>query len=883
VKDLAKMKFRGSFRDYQQKVLDNSRRHLSDGRIHIVAAPGSGKTILGLELIRRQNAPALILSPSVTIRQQWGQRFSESFLPEGENEADYISYDLRSPSLLTSITYQALHAAFTRTELQGDEDSELENEADADYSGFDLLGTVKKAGIRTLCLDEAHHLKSEWQRALEGFIEKLGEVKIIALTATPPYDSTPAEWSRYIGVCGEIDEEIFVPQLVKQKTLCPHQDFVYLSFPTEEEQELLQSYRNNAEQTLRELMADGSIEAALDETVMPADDFILENSDSLAALLSLADRCGRTFPENITKAVCGLKGLPEFNLETAEKALTLMCAYPELFGGENAERVKSRLSQSGLMERRRVCLTVNDKLSRTLAASAGKLQSINSIIASAAVARPEGMHLLILTDYIKRGLKKTVGTDEKLSSLGTVPIFESVRREFSKKLSVAMLSGTMVIIPDAITESVCAIAEKMKVSADVKPIDNTEHSEIIFSGSNKNKVAVLTEAFENDLIDVLIGTKSLLGEGWDSPCIDELILASCVGSFMLSNQMRGRAIRTDKRRPEKCANIWHLVTLTPDMPDSELSPEYGEDELHGSDWDSVRRRFDGFLAPAYTGSTVESGIGRLSFIAPPYDEKGIEAINAKMLSASVNREETKQKWDSALRDKNAERVMSVCEIPEAAAPESKMLGAVLGFAVPLAVGTLILIAAKLLGFLSGLFALIVGIAALADALRALPRLKLSTPAKRIKASAECILNTLIEIGAIESRDAELRMRQEDGSVLLCLDNASSHEKDVLTKAVAEYFSAILEPRYLLIKETRIFGRAIKHHADSHACPSAIGSKKENAGLLRKQLSRRFGSCGIFYTKSESGRELLQKCRAEAFLNSTELPVGYKKVAGLEWK
>ena len=70
MKDFSKVNFKWTFRDYQQKVLDNADSHLKDKRIHIVAAPGSGKTILGLELIRRLKAPALVMSPSVSIRQQ---------------------------------------------------------------------------------------------------------------------------------------------------------------------------------------------------------------------------------------------------------------------------------------------------------------------------------------------------------------------------------------------------------------------------------------------------------------------------------------------------------------------------------------------------------------------------------------------------------------------------------------------------------------------------------------------------------------------------------------------------------------------------------------------------------------------------------------------
>ena len=65
--------------------------------------------------------------------------------------------------------------------------------------------------------------------------------------------------------------------------------------------------------------------------------------------------------------------------------------------------------------------------------------------------------------------------------------------------------------------------------------------------------------FEKGLFKVLIATKSLLGEGWDSPCINTLIMASFVGSYVLSNQMRGRAIRFYNQNVNKKANDWHLA------------------------------------------------------------------------------------------------------------------------------------------------------------------------------------------------------------------------------------------------------------------------------------------------------------------------------------
>lgn len=73
------LEFHGTWRSYQARVLQNVSRYLSDDKIHIVAAPGSGKTTLGIELIKRLNANTLILAPSITIREQWAARIQEAF------------------------------------------------------------------------------------------------------------------------------------------------------------------------------------------------------------------------------------------------------------------------------------------------------------------------------------------------------------------------------------------------------------------------------------------------------------------------------------------------------------------------------------------------------------------------------------------------------------------------------------------------------------------------------------------------------------------------------------------------------------------------------------------------------------------------------------
>ncbi|HKE51828.1 MAG TPA: DEAD/DEAH box helicase family protein, partial [Actinomycetes bacterium] len=70
------LQLRGTFRPYQELALAAFERDRAAGRrsTHIVAPPGSGKTVLGLEIIRRLGRPALVLAPTSTIQQQWSDK-----------------------------------------------------------------------------------------------------------------------------------------------------------------------------------------------------------------------------------------------------------------------------------------------------------------------------------------------------------------------------------------------------------------------------------------------------------------------------------------------------------------------------------------------------------------------------------------------------------------------------------------------------------------------------------------------------------------------------------------------------------------------------------------------------------------------------------------
>ena len=77
------LKFKYTWRNYQQKFLDGFQEHIKDGHLHVIAPPGSGKTILGLEILKRIGKPTLVLSPTLTIRNQWRSRLLEFFTVNG--------------------------------------------------------------------------------------------------------------------------------------------------------------------------------------------------------------------------------------------------------------------------------------------------------------------------------------------------------------------------------------------------------------------------------------------------------------------------------------------------------------------------------------------------------------------------------------------------------------------------------------------------------------------------------------------------------------------------------------------------------------------------------------------------------------------------------
>lgn len=877
--------FKGTWRTYQERVLKNVERYLDDGKIHIVAAPGSGKTTLGIELIARMRKPTLILAPSIVIREQWEQRIVEAFLNEGFEAKDYISQDLKNPSYITIVTYQALHSAMTNfsgtlEDEAVDENDNSQMQEEVNYKNFHLVEKMKEIGVEVICLDECHHLRSEWWKALEDFKKQMTDLKTIALTATPPYDSTEAMWNRYIDMCGEIDEEITIPELVKEGSLCPHQDYVYFNYPTKQEEKSIAIFEEKAKSLIEELLQDQQLQSiVLGHPFMmgsESDDVVLDNPAYLASLLIYLNDTNRAFPKRYLKLL-GVKTLPKMEQKWMEILLQqFLYDDMERFSCDDAyrEQLQQRLKQDGLIERRKVVLTNSAEIEKLLLNSKGKAGSIVKIAESEVMSYGKDLRMVILTDYIRKEYMKNIGVEdaEEVPVLGVLPFFELVRRHFSvakEQPRMGVLCGSVVIIPaEAREEVIRLIGDERKVSfSTVGQLAEEDYVQVAMVGNQHILTSVVTEIFRQGYIHILVGTKSLLGEGWDSPCINSLILASFVGSFMLSNQMRGRAIRTMKENPDKTSNIWHLVCLKP--------AQWAQGNVMSEDFCLLERRMDHFLGLHYTEDTIESGMDRLSIVKPPFNKRNIETINRQMLELSRCRFDLRERWTDALEIHEQPEIVAESVVPDRVVTVAVLFEA---FA-DLLLSIIFYVAANVASRCSdanSMVAIVVVCVIIATSILfvAFPKLfMMFSPYKRLKSLGKGIQRAMEEQGLLE--DSRCKVVVEHATPTLhgvYLEGGTSRDKALFAKCVVEFFGKIDNQRYLLVRKHFRNGKNAYY-----AVPEIFAKNKDAAFVFAKCMKRYLGKYELIYTRNEEGRKLLLKGRVHAFANRDDRLLNHKKV------
>ena len=888
------LSFKGEWRAYQKRILEKSESIMADGHIHLVAAPGSGKTTLGIEFIRRNSKPALILVPTVTIRQQWVDRIREAFLDTESLADEMISQNLKQPKTITVATYQALHSAINR--LEGD--AEVEDTDDVvetehfDFKGVDIVKLFKEANLGTLCLDECHHLRNEWWKSLETFRKSFADINVISLTATPPYEGEPALWERYVAMCGEIDEEITVPELVKEGSLCPHQDYVYFSFPTKEEEQQLDQFSTQKRAFLKNLSEDSMFCEAvrtsrvLDGTI--SEDELLNEPKYLSATLIFLRHKGIEFPKHF-RQLLGASLLPTFDLAWFEILLQgMLFDVPHWYdlSEEDLKELKSELKSLGLIDRKQVQLLRNKKIDQLLNQSLGKLNAVREIFKAEHETLGNDLRQLILTDFIRKDFEVHLGNpDVQYNQLGVLPYFEVLRRELVELqlgVPVAVLTGSLVIIPTSVKSRLETLFGADKITFQpVGQLDEKDYVKVRLVGAQHDLVSAVTQLFQEGQIHVVIGTKSLLGEGWDAPCVNSLILASFVGSFMLSNQMRGRAIRIWPENPDKTSSVWHLVSIN--LAEKKLFKKKEDEEdlpigIDSPDMELLQRRMKQFLGLHYNENTIESGVDRLDLGNIEFTKKNLTKLNQETISRSRNREELRERWNESLPLLEDMEVSNEVQVDKAFLPTVLLTDArkILTYAQAIVLTEFIVY--LFLDFVRGPSQLLYPVVLLSLVVLNIVWLRYflyKSPYKRLELFAEAVRKALLLSGHLQTQNCKARVVRGDKDSIQTatyLKGGTLREKELFAQALSEFFAPIENQRYILRATTWV-----NDQTKYFAVPSMFDKRKEDAVAFVANIEKYIGKYEIIYTRNVEGRHILLDARLNALGNKQERTFSKKKV------
>lgn len=896
--DFGAIKFNGKLRPSQiaavsviEPQLDIEGKHL-----HIVAPPGSGKTVLGLyvwsDLVRK---PTLVLSPNSAIQAQWAAR-TDLFNLDGKEE--YISTDSNKPGLLTSLTYQSITMPKRGGEqldqvaielwcesliISGeavDEESaiawikDLEDKNVNYYkdrlsiyrkkvrddfskhgnalwtlseSSRKTLEKLKQVGVELIILDECHHLLHHWGRVLTEVREFFGDPIVLGLTATPPdfqhYHEDDVK--RYQEFFGEIDYEVPVPALVRDANLAPYQDLAFFVRPSQNELEYVAQVDDEFDELLKELHQKQEYENA----ILPLDKWVyraLEERKSPGGKKeswgqftkrnsAFADAARSFLLDSVGSLPQGVPHPPAQMVNEYQNKLVILRPVLDRYvrhglrrsesklDHEKAELVTKRLRMLGTQITETGIRPCASPVGRIMAYASSKIKAISTILSTEMQSLGEDIRAVIITDFEKTSATTLVEGVMDDEAGGAVAAFrQAVQCDNLDLLNPILMTGSTVLVDDDLAEEFLKASnewiKQRKLSITLSDKVLGRYHEIVGKGKDwipRHYSLMITEFFQSGITKCLIGTRGLLGEGWDASRINVLIDLTTVTTSMSINQLRGRSIRLDKQWPEKVANNWDVVCLA-------------EEFTNGfSDYDRFKKKHKQLYGVCDDGA-IEKGVGHVhaafTEAEPEGVSEGMSVFNEDMLRRSMNRTHVRNLWGIGLPF-NAKPTSAV----EAKAGN--------GFGG---------------GFSFG---------------------KEKEPwsdESLIQAISLSVVNSLIHLDIISKNCRAEGGNRGGGWVRLHLENATEEESKLFSECLEEILGTFEKPRYVISRSSKfitdtwltklmpeVIAKFFRPEIDRlvmyHSVPKILASSAERAEVFQKYWNEFVSPSELFYARSKEGR------------------------------
>ncbi len=675
---LSELGFRHPWRTYQRLMLSRVETAISESdqrTFHLVAPPGSGKTIVGIELVRRFAAPAVVFVPTTTIQKQWVGELTMFADPEVARRA--TSMDPERLSAINVLTYQVIStqeragsdlrtAAIDRwvddlvehgqTEDRGAARERIQRMRDNHRGNFrrevsrrvraerrrllrggapvdrflhaNALATLDRLtehGVRTVVLDECHHLLDHWAMVVRALLDRIGDgARVVGLTATLPDPDDRMSYDNYTSLLGDVDFEVPLPAVIKEGDLAPFRDLAWFVRPTERERDVLDDARGAFAAAIGRVLDDARLtDWALDSLLGGGGPD--ERADRLAAELRERPAAAIARVRWLASVDAWPSGLPlpadaegelsfDDQLELVERfGLDVLAVSGEEDDHETLAELRQALRGFGVTLTERGLRHGRSAGDMILAFSAAKDDAVRDLLARESEDLGDRLRAVIVTDFAEMSsavARVGDGLDHDAGSAHRV--FDAlVADPDTNALDPMLITGRTVLVDrDHGDELVADLNAQLSVDGldarcSYRDTDDPLALEIVGEGpdwSSRTYVQLLTEVFESGVTRCLVGTRGIFGEGWDALSLNTLVDLTSVTTSTGVQQLRGRSVRLHPGWPRKVAHNWDVVCVAPDHPRGDRDLERFV-RRHGRIWGIVpppgaRRRLERAAAAA---------------------------------------------------------------------------------------------------------------------------------------------------------------------------------------------------------------------------------------------------------------------------------------------
>ena len=737
-------------------------------------------------------------------------------------------------------------------------------------SSRETLQGLHEAGIGLIILDECHHLLGHWGRVLHEAIAGFDDPVIVGLTATPPDLETqpPEAVERYEQLLGELDYEVPVPAVVKDGFIAPYQDLAYLVRPTEREL----AYVAKADADLHDLVAELDPETATGSGDCPDPPTLTAWVSTMLAKRQLPTREAkdwRTFEQRDRPFAHAARRflmdrdqpLPEgvpplLDVDWLDDlpALTILVPVldryirhhlrrsPDPDAHARGERATARLRQLGVQITETGARACASPVSRVLAYSQSKMDALVPILHREHACLGAKLRAVVVTDYEQSSATSLLaGHPLHAEAGGAIAAFRTLlQTPQTRALNPVLVTGSTVLVRTDHLEPFRRAAHTW-LEAQGAVVELTDAP---FDGFHRVQgrgrdwgprlyVSLITELFQDGLTQCLVGTRGLLGEGWDASKLNVLIDLTAVTTTTSVNQLRGRSLRLDPDDPEKLANNWDVVCLAPEFTK-------GLD-----DYQRFCTKHHHLFGVTDDGA-IEKGVGHVhaafTSLKPEGVEDSVSVLNTAMLERVPRRALYRRLW--RLGEPYHPEPVHALEIGRGGSggggfpPFSGQRDPWTNHSLSLAIG-------------------------------------------------QAVLEALVDAGLLAPQPALHSGERAGGYVRLFLEQASEADSARFTTALAEVLGPLRRPRYIMARLAdveqptrlsrwlpwfvgRYFSRRERQLVMVHAVPSDLSRHKQQALLFERRWNAYVSPGQAVYAHHGRGRELLEQAQQQGLIPTTIL-------------